>query len=282
MTNGPVRTRERRTLKAVAGLTVVVLAVLGFASYKLVTSARQPAKPAAVAEGQSSAAHRTPVVASARPKPSPSPSASPAPTTPAASPTTPAASPTTLNAQVLKPVSATAFGPEGTADGDGPQQTGYAIDASMTTNWRTDWYATARFAALQAGTGLLIDMGRAVTIADVQVNLGSEPGADLELRAGNTAAMADLPRLASSAGADGTVQLKPATQTRARYILLWFTALPPDGIGTYQGRVYNVSVAGVPLRPAQRAVVPGGGAPASGVERVTAIHDVAPADDLAQ
>jgi len=269
VTNGPVRTRERRTLKAVAGFAVVVLAVLGFASYKLVTSARHPAKPAA--------AHRTPVVASERPKPAPSPSVSPASTTPTATPTT-------LNAQVLKPVSATAFGPEGTADGDGPQQTGYAIDGSMTTNWRTDWYATSRFAALQAGTGLLIDMGHPVTIADVQVNLGSEPGADLELRAGNTAAMADLPRLASSAGADGTIQLKPATQTHARYILLWFTALPPDGIGTYQGRVYNVSVTGQPLLlgSTERAVVPGGGAPASGVERVTAVHDVAPADDLAE
>jgi hypothetical protein len=237
VTNGPVRTRERRTLKAVAGFAVVVLAVLGFASYKLVTSAGHASKPAAARGGAAAAASTR-----AKPSPSTTPSTTPSPSANASS-----ASPTPLAVRILKPVSATAFGPEGTADGDGPQQTGYAIDGSMTTNWRTDWYATSRFAALQAGTGLLIDMGRAVTIADVQVNLGSEPGADLELRAGNTAAMTGLPRLAASAGADGTIQLKPATQTRARYILLWFTALPPDGIGTYQGRVYNVSVTGQPL-----------------------------------
>ena len=274
MTSGPVRTRERRTLNAIAGLAVVVLAVLGFASYKLVARTGQSGKPGA--------AHRTPVVASTRPKPSASPPVSPAATAAASPATTAAATPSTLRAQLLKPVSAAAFGPAGTADGEGPEQTGYAIDGSVTTNWRTDWYATPRFGGLQTGTGLLIDMGRTVTITSVEVNLGSEPGADLELRAGNTAAMADLARIASSAGSGGTIQLKPATPVHGRYILLWFTMLPPDGLGTYQGRIYNVNVTGSALRAPQRAVVPRGGAPAGRIERVAAVHDVAPADDLTQ
>ena len=236
MTSEPTRTRERRTLKAVAGLTVVVLGVIGFASYELVARTGRPAAMAG-GPGQSGAAHRTPVVASTRPEPSPSLSATP---------TAAAASPSTLKAQLLKPVSAAAFGPQGTADGDGSQQAGYAIDDSMTTNWRTDWYATPRFAGLQAGTGLLVDMGRPETITSVQVTLDPAPGADVELRAGSTPTMTDLAAVASSAGAGGTIQLKPASPVQARYLLVWFTVLPPDGIGTYQGRIYNVAVTGRP------------------------------------
>ncbi|HEX6521722.1 MAG TPA: hypothetical protein VF070_17220 [Streptosporangiaceae bacterium] len=257
MSSEPARTRERRTVKAVAGLTVVVLGVIGFASYELVARTGQSARPAAAAggpgqssavaggqgqssavaggPGQSGAAHRTPAVASTSPEPSPSPSVSAS-----------SASPTPLAVRMLKPVSAEAFGPKGTADGDGPEQTGYAIDDSMTTNWRTDWYATPRFAGLQAGTGLLVDMGRTETITGVQVTLDPAPGADVELRAGRTPTMADLATVASSAGAGGTIQLKPASPVQARYLLIWFTVLPPDGIGTYQGRIYNVTVAGAP------------------------------------
>ncbi len=232
MSIGPVRTRERRTLRAVAGLTAVVLAVLVFASYKLVAGAGHA--------GESTTSRRTTAAGSTPGTPAPGPSAS----VTSAVPASPSVAP--LKVQQLKPVSAAAFGPEGTADGDGAQQAGYVIDGNMATNWRSDWYATSRFGDLQAGTGLLIDMGRTMTISAVQVTLDSAPGADLELRAGNMATMADLPQVASSAGAGGTIQLKPANPARARYLLLWFTALPPDGFGTYQALVYNVSVTGQP------------------------------------
>ena len=31
---------------------------------------------------------------------------------------------------------------------------------------------------------------------------------------------------------------------RARYLLIWFTKLPPDGAGTYQASVYQIAVRG--------------------------------------
>ncbi len=42
-----------------------------------------------------------------------------------------------------------------------------AIDASATTAWQTQWYATAEFGSLKTGTGLLVDMGRPVRITSV-------------------------------------------------------------------------------------------------------------------
>ena len=35
-------------------------------------------------------------------------------------------------------------------------------------------------------------------------------------------------------------------QIRVRYLLIWFTALPPDSDGTYQAAVYNVDLQGQP------------------------------------
>ncbi len=254
----PPRTREKRTVKAVAGLSVVVLGVLGFASYKLVVNAGKPAADAHAAARTSSAAG---TAAASAPGPSPaapsaaastaSASASP-PVASSASPPvassagSPAASSPVAAAQTLRPVSAMAFGPAGTADGDGMAQAGLVIDRNPESYWRSDWYATAHFGALQQGTGLLIDMGRTATITDVQVTLGAATGADLEIRAGNTAGLASLTRVAASAGAGGTVQFKLASPVRARYVLLWFTALPPDGVGTYQVQVNEVTVTGQP------------------------------------
>jgi hypothetical protein len=109
------------------------------------------------------------------------------------------------NARVAAPVSAVAFGPDGEADGDNPQDAAFVIGRGWGVPWETDWYTTPGFGDLKAGTGLLLDMGRAA-----RRGCGS------------------LPAL------------------RARYLLLWFTRLPPDTAGTYQASVYDVRVTELP------------------------------------
>lgn len=148
--------------------------------------------------------------------------------------------------QVLVPVSASAFGPTGPASGDNPGDAGLAIDASMATAWQTDWYRSAAFGNLQAGTGLLIDMGQPVTITSVQLILGSPPGADLELLTGDTPARSQLRVQASANDAGGSVTLNLANPGPASYLLIWFTLLPPDDSGTFQASVYNVRIEGTP------------------------------------
>ena len=222
----PVR-RRRPNWTVLLGLAL--LAAIGLLGYHLATgSGHASASTAGFNVGHGRTGHHAPAghrSSSPSASKSPSPAATPAPA-------------------VLTPVSAAAFGPGGTATGDNPSQAAAAIDGSTSTFWPTNWYATAAFAGLQSGTGLLIDLGRTETIDSVQLTLGAATGADLEMRVGNTPALADLTTVARASDAGGTVPLKPTTPAQGRYVLIWFTQLPPDSSGTFQADVYNVSVQG--------------------------------------
>ena len=190
----PIRTRERRRVRWTALLAAVVLAVLGFASYKFVSGAGHASHPAAATSP------RAPGTPSA-PASVPGVQASTALASTAAAPTaTPTPSATPVAAQALSPASVAAFGPAGTADGDDPQQAALALGGSPGSPWTSDWYATASFGELQSGTGLLLDMGRTVTITSVRLRLAAASGADLQLRVGTRAVPADLHQVAGSAG----------------------------------------------------------------------------------
>jgi cytoskeletal protein RodZ len=230
----PMRTRERRRVRWTAALAVIVLGVLGFASYKFVSDAGHAKHPAAATTPR-------PV----RSQPAAADTANASSSTPAATPS-PTPSPTPVAARVLTPASVAAFGPVGTADGDNPQIATLAISGNATTPWYTDWYSTPDFSGLKQGTGLLVDMGRTVTIASVRLSLGAGHGASFELRAGATPVLASLRQVATSTGASGTVTLSLSTPVHARYLLIWFTTLPPDTSGTYQASIYDVTVQGQP------------------------------------
>jgi hypothetical protein len=231
----PLRDRERRHLKAIAGSAAVILVILGGASYEFVSKAGHSGKPAAARHPAAPADTGQPATtppASAAGQASPTPGASP--------------SATAAAARVLRPASAAAFGPDGTADGDGMAQAGRTIDGSTVTDWRTDWYSTPHFGGLQDGTGMLLDMGKTVTVDSVRVVFGGEAGAGFEIRTGNAPAPRALRQAATESDAGGTVDVRLATPEQARYVLLWFTLLPPDNAGTYQAQVDEISVRGQP------------------------------------
>ncbi len=152
--------------------------------------------------------------------------------------------PGTVPARTLTPVTATAFGPYGGGQGDNGDLAHLAIDGHPATAWHTDWYTTARFGNLYPGTGLLVDMGRPVTITAAQITLGRGHGARLQLRVGTAPALADLPPVAHAANAGGVVRLRLATPAPGRYVLIWFTSLPPDPAGTFQASVYSLRLEG--------------------------------------
>ena len=206
--------RRRRRISWRPVLALLVLAVIGGVAYGLV-SARVPPF------GASGPASPGPPVGSAAPASASSGEA------------------------VLAPVGVVAFGPDGTSDGDNPQLASRAIDGDPATAWTTNWYGVPRFANVQEGTGLLLDMGRPVTITGAEVTLGRVPGADFQLRVGNTPSLADLSEVAIATDASGAMGVRLTVPVHARYVLLWFTALPPSGSGTYQASVYNISVLGV-------------------------------------
>jgi cytoskeletal protein RodZ len=239
----PLRKRERRRVRWTAVLAALVLAVLGFASYKFASGVGH-ARPAAAASPRLSSpgghtnqpASAPAVQGSSAQSSTAQASASQASTSP-----TPSASPVTV--QVLTPARVAAFGPVGTADGDDPQRAALAIGGDRARPWISQWYATARFGALKQGTGLLLDMGRPVTVASVQLSLVNT-GADIQLRAGSKPVPAWLPVVAHVSNAGRTAQLKPGAPVHVRYLLIWFTKLPPDNAGHYQAAVYRITVRG--------------------------------------
>ena len=227
----PLRKRERRRVRWTGILAVLVLAVLGFAGYKFASGVGKTQSAAAVTSQQPSQGGQT----AGAPSVTPSVQAG----TAQASPTlTPSASP--VVAQALAPASVAAFGPNG---GDDPQNAALAVSGNPATPWRTDWYTSASFGNLYAGTGLLLDMGRTVTISSVRLSLGTS-GSDLQLRAGSSPVLADLHTVATSTDAGRIVQLSLTSPAHARYLLIWFTKLPPDHAGTYQASVYRITVRG--------------------------------------
>ncbi len=225
---GPPGRHRRRNGWLVPVVMLCCLVGIVFVAFQL-TGTGGAQHPDAAAS--SSAAAARPAPASHRPRPRPSPSKTSSPPAPTATLTQ------------LTPVSATAFGPGGAADGDNPQIASLALSGNPATPWYTDWYTTAEFGNLKAGTGLLLDLGRTVTAADVTIHLGSAHGADLQVRAGTNPA--DLPVVASSAGAGGAMRLSLASHPHARYVLIWFTLLPPDAAGTYQAAISGVTVTAV-------------------------------------
>lgn len=233
----PVRRRERRRVKWAASLVVLVLAVLGVAGYQFAATAGHPQRAAAGHPGAKGAS--VPVTASSARPSSAAPSSAPASSSPVTTAPAPPPSP------ALTVASVTAFGPQGTADGQNPQAAGLALSGDAATPWLSDWYASPDFFDLPFGTGLLVDLGRAVTVTSVRVSLSGH-GAGLQLRAGSEPTPASLPVVASVSDAGGAVRLAPAAPLPVRYLLLWFTRLPAAGNGTYQAGVYQVIVTGQP------------------------------------
>jgi hypothetical protein len=213
----------RRTPRAgTRVLALIALAAIGTLIYLLISGGSSPAPR------QHAAAHHSASTAVAK---------RPSSSTPTA--TAPSQAPGPLVA-----VSATAFGPGGFAQGDDPQQASLPLARSDNVGWRTDWYASANFGGLQSGTGLLLDMGTPVSVTSAQIRLGAAAGGEIQLRAGNAPTLRQLHVVAQAPNSGGMLTVPVSSPVSARYLLVWFTALPPDNSGSYQASVYNVSLLG--------------------------------------
>jgi hypothetical protein len=139
---------------------------------------------------------------------------------------------------------ATAYGPDGVTDGDHPNLVPGIVNGGDGQAWHSSWYATPEFGNLQSGTGLLFDMGKTVTVSSVRLVLGSPVGADIQVQVENTVLPAELPVAASASDVGGTVLLRLSTPATGRYVLVWFTRLPPNSNGENQVDVYSATVYG--------------------------------------
>jgi hypothetical protein len=225
----------RRRAGLAAALGAAALAVLGYAAFEFTGQATAPRAASRPVSGQQAAAKPLQRLAT-------HPPATPTPIATTAVTATPEP---TVASRTLVPVSAVAFGPHGTADGDNPQLAARVLtDPAM--GWVSQWYATPSFGDLKQGTGLLLDLGRTVTVTTVTLTLGSPPGTSLELRLGAAPDLSALPVIATGTATRDQLRLSLASPAKARYVLLWFTRLPPDDAGTYQLFVHQVAIQGHP------------------------------------
>jgi hypothetical protein len=165
-------------------------------------------------------------------------------------PTTPVASVATL-----QPVKATGFDPLNPSDHDNEnsQYASSAIDRSPTSSWQSQWYKTPEFGGLKAGAGLLIEMAKPVTFRSVVVTFGTaQPGSDVKLLVGNSdersaANLSSMKTVATETNVSGKVTFRISSSVKGRFLVIWFTKLPPkSGSGHwYMGEVFDVAVRGV-------------------------------------
>jgi hypothetical protein len=117
------------------------------------------------------------------------------------------------------------------------------------------------FGGLQQGSGLILDMGRSVRLSSVTVKFGSIPGADVQIKIGNPATpvppqdepttaqaiASSMTTVAQQSDVSGTVTFPVTSSASGRYVLIWFTKLPPMAgqPNRYQADIFNIIVKGM-------------------------------------
>ncbi len=157
---------------------------------------------------------------------------------------------------VLTPVSAGGFDALGLANDPGNEDNGgagNAIDNNPSSAWHTQFYdANPVFGGLKKGTGLIIDMGKPVRLSSVQITFGPEPGANVNIEVGNSNSvspqgLASFTKVAKERNVgSGTQTFQTSSSASGRYVLIWFTKLPPlqGSGGQFEAFVYNVVLHG--------------------------------------
>jgi hypothetical protein len=243
------RTAGRRDRRLLVGVAVVaVLAVVAVVGVRLASGSTPAAKNAANSSaakvtglsgnGKTAAANKAAAAAAA--KRAAADKAAAAKAAKAAATRLHVSPPVTK----LSASAAYAFGPGGIGDGDNPTGANYTISRNPPLPWSTHWYTTPQFGMLKDGTGLLISLGHQDTITSVLVDLSQYQGVNLQLKVGDGTAPQDFRVAATADNTSGAVRLTFRHPASARYLLIWFTQLPPNGAGHYQESVYHVLVNG--------------------------------------
>ncbi|MGH3300703.1 MAG: protein kinase family protein [Streptosporangiaceae bacterium] len=117
-------------------------------------------------------------------------------------------------------------------------------DGSSSGSWPT-------FGDLKAGTGFILDLGRPSRVRSVTVTFGTAPGADVEIKLGdsNTRSAANLDAMttvASASNVSGSYTFTTRASVTDRYLVIWFTKLPQmaGSPGKYGAQIFSVVVRG--------------------------------------
>jgi hypothetical protein len=137
------------------------------------------------------------------------------------------------------------FDPFGDPQEENSDLTALAVDGKPGTAWPTSTY-DQNFGpgGLKTGVGLLLDLGSATDVREVDVTLAGTPTTVELLSSTDDAAPTSvdgLDKIASGEATTTKVTLTPDKPTTSRYLVVWLTSLPNVG-GGFKGQVAEVVV----------------------------------------
>lgn len=163
---------------------------------------------------------------------------------PAAPTPSPSASSAAPDPVPLTGLVASDLDPQGSDGAEHPEEVGLAVDGDPGTAWRTSlYYQQLGPGGLKTGVGLVVDLGATREVSAVDLTfLGAPTAATVYLSEQVPTAVAGLSPAGST---DGRPESEVALDapTRARYVVVWLTALPAAA-GGFQGQVADVGVLG--------------------------------------
>ena len=167
------------------------------------------------------------------------------------------APPAASKVAVLAPQSAHGFDalspPSQDSGNENDNQAQFAIDSNPKSAWQSQYYfGNPAFGGLKTGSGLILDMGSPVHLSSVQVTFGPIPGADVSIEVGNSntrapATLHSFTTVAQASNIGGTYTFQAHGSATGRYVLIWFTKLPPRTAGSqkqFMAEIFNIVVRG--------------------------------------
>lgn len=171
----------------------------------------------------------------------------------------PTEQPTVEQTSVATPVPAAiarAFDFDPQADGgdanENADQAHLAVDDDPATVWKTLTYLNnPEFGGLKPGAGLVLDLGGEVQVGHVTLLLDNEPNevqlmvpiqADPAAEMPPTGSVSEWQIIAQDPAAGRQVTLAPEAPVMTRWVLVYFTKLPPVGEALYRSGVAEATV----------------------------------------
>jgi hypothetical protein len=152
---------------------------------------------------------------------------------------------------VLTPAGITTWNPAG--DGDNTDQVEQALKGDTSNPWHTNYYlGYSKFGNDKPGngTGLILDMGKNVSLSSVTIQFGSQCCTSFDVEIGNEnsqsqSTMSTLTNVASSSqGVNATTVNITNTKATGRYVLIWLTNLPSVSAGKYEAFISQITLHG--------------------------------------
>lgn len=157
------------------------------------------------------------------------------------------------HAALITPIWAKGFDALNPNGDSGDENTNQAMNV-LTGNaagWDTQYYDSAQFGGLKAGTGMILNLGSAVDVSSVRVRFGSEPGADVEIKIGSSDVRSpqnldSMTTVATASDISNSYTFTVHQQVKGQYLVIWFTKLPPlaKSAGKFMAQIFSVSVYG--------------------------------------